>query len=249
MELVKDKVAIVTGAAAGIGAGVARLFAAEGAHVFLLDTDRTQVASLATALREEGHSAHPFEADVRDRAALAQVVENAIALYGKIDILVNNAGIYPRQAFFGNDRGTVGHYPGRQHEEYLSLYKAGIATHGQAECRVHRKHLIGHFLSGLKHLTHYVASKGAVVGFTRSLAREIGEHNIRVNCITPGAVETEGEKKIVTKEQADAVMELQSLQRRISPLDIARVCLFLSSDLSAGMTGQTLNVDGGWVMY
>jgi 3-oxoacyl-[acyl-carrier protein] reductase len=105
------------------------------------------------------------------------------------------------------------------------------------------------FFLGLKHLTHYIASKGAIIGFTRSLAREVGEHNVRVNCVTPGAVETEGERKIVSKEQADSVMELQSLKRRIGPLDLARVCLFLSSELSDGMTGQTLNVDGGWIMY
>jgi 3-oxoacyl-[acyl-carrier protein] reductase len=101
----------------------------------------------------------------------------------------------------------------------------------------------------LQYLTHYVASKGAIIGFTRSLAREMGEHNVRVNCITPGAIETEGERKLMPKEESDAFMERQSLKRRITPLDIARVCLFLSTDLSGAMTGQTLNVDGGWVMY
>jgi 3-oxoacyl-[acyl-carrier protein] reductase len=105
------------------------------------------------------------------------------------------------------------------------------------------------FFTGLENLTHYIASKGAIIGFTRSLAREMGGHNVRVNCITPGAIETEGERKLMPKKESDKFMDLQSLKRRIGPLDVARVCLFLSTELSDAMTGQTLNVDGGWIMY
>jgi 3-oxoacyl-[acyl-carrier protein] reductase len=105
------------------------------------------------------------------------------------------------------------------------------------------------FHLGMASLTHYVASKGGVIGLTRALAREVGEHNIHVNCITPGAIKTESEARFVTDAQAKEMMAKQSLQRRIMPLDVARVCLFLSSELSDGMTGQSLNVDGGWVMY
>ena len=98
-------------------------------------------------------------------------------------------------------------------------------------------------------MSHYVTSKGGVIGLTRSLAREMGGHNIHINCITPGAIKTEAEAKVVTDEQAQALMASQSLRRRLLPLDVARVCLFLCSELSDGMTGQSLNVDGGWVMY
>jgi 3-oxoacyl-[acyl-carrier protein] reductase len=105
------------------------------------------------------------------------------------------------------------------------------------------------FHLGMAMLTHYVASKGGVIGLTRSLAREMGPHNIHINCITPGAIKTLAEAKVVTEEQAREFMSSQCLQRRIMPLDVARVCLFLSSELSDGMTGQTLNVDGGWVMH
>ena len=104
------------------------------------------------------------------------------------------------------------------------------------------------FHVGLPNLTHYVASKGAIIGLTRSLAREMGPHNIHVNCITPGAVLVEREKEFVDEEGVRAMLALQCLQRRIVPLDIARVCAFLSCELSDGMTGQTLNVDGGWYM-
>ena len=99
MELIKDKVAIVTGAAAGIGAGVAGLFAANGAHVFLADLDGAQVKKVAAALQAKGGSAFGFEANAGKRHDMAKVVEDAISRFGRIDILINNAGIYPRQPF------------------------------------------------------------------------------------------------------------------------------------------------------
>jgi 3-oxoacyl-[acyl-carrier protein] reductase len=105
------------------------------------------------------------------------------------------------------------------------------------------------FHLGMAALSHYVTSKGGVIGLTRSLAREMGPHNIHINCITPGAIKTAAEATVVTDEQAREFVAHQSLQRRIMPLDVARVCLFLSCELSDGMTGQTLNVDGGWVMH
>ena len=98
-------------------------------------------------------------------------------------------------------------------------------------------------------MVHYVASKGGVIGLTRALARETGDHDIHVNCITPGAVLVDAEKAVVTDEQVKAFVAEQCFKRRILPIDIARVCLFLSSELSDGMTGQVLNVDGGWVMH
>ena len=96
---------------------------------------------------------------------------------------------------------------------------------------------------------HYVSSKGGVVGLTRSLAREMGPHNVHVNCVTPGAIHTKSEANFVSPEQVRIFVESQSLRRRITPLDVARVCLFLSCELSDGMTGQILNVDGGWAMH
>ena len=99
MELMQDKVAIVTGAAAGIGAGVAKLFAEGGAHVFLADLDGAQVKKVAAALQAKGGSAFGFEADARNRDAMAKVVEDAIKRFGRVDVLINNAGIYPRQPF------------------------------------------------------------------------------------------------------------------------------------------------------
>jgi len=249
MELIKGKVAIVTGAAAGIGAGVGRLFAAEGAHVFLVDLDGAGVKKVAADVQAEGGSAFGFEANARDREAMAKVVEDAISRFGRIDVLINNAGIYPRQPFL---EMTEEHWDTMQDINMKSVFHCSklVMPHmvrQRAGAIVNIASVT--FFTGLAPLTHYVASKGAIIGFTRSLAREMGEHNVHVNCITPGAIETEGERKLMSKEQADTVIAVQSLKRRIGPLDVARVCLFLSSELSDAMTGQTLNVDGGWIMY
>ena len=249
MELIKGKVAIVTGAAAGIGACVGRLFAAEGAHVFLVDLDGAGVKKVAADVQDEGGSAFGFEANARDREAMAKVVDDAITRFGRIDVLINNAGIYPRQPFL---EMTEEHWDTMHDVNLKSVFHCSklVMPHmvrQRAGAIVNIASVT--FFTGLAPLTHYVASKGAIIGFTRALAREMGEHNVHVNCITPGAIETEGERKLMSKEQADTVMAVQSLKRRIGPLDVARVCLFLSSELSDAMTGQTLNVDGGWIMY
>lgn len=249
MELIKGKVAIVTGAAAGIGAGVGRLFAAEGAHVFLVDLDGLGVKKVAADVQAEGGSAFGFEANARDRDAMAEIVENAITRFGRIDVLINNAGIYPRQPFL---EMTEEHWDTMQDVNMKSVFHCSklVMPHmvrQRAGAIVNIASVT--FFTGLAPLTHYVASKGAIIGFTRALAREMGEHNVHVNCITPGAIETEGERKLMPKEESDTFMAVQSLKRRIGPLDVARVCLFLSSELSDAMTGQTLNVDGGWIMY
>ncbi len=249
MELIKDKVVIVTGAAAGIGAGVAKLFAECGAHVFLADLDAPGVKNVAATLQAAGGSVFGFEANASSREAMATVVENAITRFGRIDILINNAGIYPRQPFL---EMTEEQWDGMQNINLKSVFLCTklVVPHmvrQRAGAIVNISSVT--FFTGLQNLTHYIASKGAIIGFTRALAREMGEHNVRVNCITPGAIETEGERKLMSKEEADKVMALQSLKRRISPLDLARVCLFLSTELGDAMTGQTLNVDGGWIMY
>ena len=249
MELIKDKVVIVTGAAAGIGAGVAKLFTEGGAHVFLVDLDGPGVQKVTATLQAAGGSAFGFEANAGSRDAMARVVEDAMSRFGRIDILINNAGIYPRQPFL---EMTEEQWDGMHDVNLKSVFHCTklVMPHmvrQRAGAIVNISSVT--FFTGLQHLTHYIASKGAIIGFTRALAREIGEYNVRVNCITPGAIETEGERKLMSKEEADKVMAQQSLKRRISPLDLARVCLFLSTELSDAMTGQTLNVDGGWIMY
>ena len=232
--LLEGKVALVTGAAAGIGEAIARLFVQEGAQVYALDKD-----------------AGPgiLQADVRAPAQIRAAVEQAVKQHGRLDILVNNAGIYPRQDFVSMTEA--------QWNEVHDVNLKGVFHCTQAVLPQMIRQRAGKIVNissvtfhlGPKRLSHYVAAKGGVIGLTRSLAREMGEHNIHINCITPGAIETEGEPRFVTPEQVAAMVAEQSLDRRILPIDIARVCVFLSCALSDGMTGQTLNVDGGWAMH
>ncbi|MGC2399638.1 MAG: SDR family NAD(P)-dependent oxidoreductase [Acidobacteriaceae bacterium] len=248
-ELIKHKVVIVTGAAAGIGAGVAKLFAEQGAHVYLTDLDGHGVRGHAAALESKGHSVVAFEANARDKDAMAAVVKDAHTRFGHVDVLINNAGVYPRQAFLEMTE-----------EQWDAMLDINLKSVFHC-CKLVAPHMVSQrsgaivnissvtFFTGLQNLTHYIASKAGIIGFTRALAREMGEHNVRVNCITPGAIETEGERKLMPKADSDAFMNFQSLKRRITPLDVARVCFFLGTDLSGAMTGQTLNVDGGWIMY
>jgi 3-oxoacyl-[acyl-carrier protein] reductase len=248
-EPIVDKVVIVTGAAAGIGAGVAKLFAEQGAHVYLTDLDGPGVHKHKAALETKGHSVVSFEANARDQHAMATVVKDAHSRFGHIDVLINNAGVYPRQPFLGM---TEKQWDDMQDINLKSVFHC---------CKLVVPHMVKQrsgaivnissvtFFTGLQNLTHYITSKAGIIGFTRALAREMGEHNVRVNCITPGAIETEGERKLMPKEESDAFLNFQSLKRRITPQDIARVCYFLSTDLSGAMTGQTLNVDGGWIMH
>jgi 3-oxoacyl-[acyl-carrier protein] reductase len=243
--LLDDRVALITGAATGIGEAVARLFAAEGAHLFLLDRDPAGVRAVAESLP----SAFPFGGDVRSAADFAAVTDAAAARFGRIDILINNAGIYPRQAFLDM---TEQQWDEMQDINLKSMFHGmktvlpHMVARGSGKI-VNISSVTFHL--GMATLSHYVASKGGVIGLTRSLAREMGAHNIHINCITPGAIKTAAEAKVVSDEQAREFTSHQCLQRRIMPLDVARVCLFLSSELSDGMTGQTLNVDGGWVMH
>lgn len=240
---------MVTGAAAGIGEAIAHLFGAQGAHVFILDLNENRAAAVADRIRTDGGSAFSFHADVRNSEAIRAVVRHALEQFGQIDILINNAGVYPRKPFLEMSEPDW--------DDVLETNLKGV-FHCTKAVLPHMVERSGGkivnissvtFFKGLANLTHYVAAKGGVIGFTRSLAREMGPHNIHINCVTPGAIEVETEKLVATPEQIAAIVDQQSLQRRLKPLDVARVCLFLASHWSDGLTGQTINVDGGLIMY
>jgi 3-oxoacyl-[acyl-carrier protein] reductase len=247
--LLADKTAIVTGSANGIGEETARFFADQGARVYLIDRDGDKNEALAKSIRSRGQFASAFTGDVRDRSVFVTASEAAVREFQRLDILINNAGIYPRQPFIGMTEA--------QWDEMHDINLKSMFHSSQAVLPHMMQQGAGKIVNissvtfhlGVANLTHYIASKGGVIGLTRALAREVGAHGIHVNCVTPGAVLVEAEKAVATEEQLRAIVNEQSIRRRIIPLDIARVCCFLSCDLSDGMTGQTLNVDGGWVMY
>jgi 3-oxoacyl-[acyl-carrier protein] reductase len=248
--LLTNKIALVTGSATGIGHAIATLFADHGAALVLLDRNAEANQRTASELRANTKTrVLEFTLDIRDRPAIDAALSAARTQLGPIDILVNNAGVYPRQSFLEMTE--------QQWDEMQSINLKSMFHTTQAalpDMLARRSGKIVNISSvtfhlGMAQLTHYVASKGGVIGLTRSLAREVGPQNIHVNCITPGAIEVEAEKLFVAGDQINAWLHQQSLKRRILPLDIARTCLFLASELSDGLTGQTLNVDGGWVMH
>ena len=248
-DMLKDQIALITGAATGIGEAVARLFASQGAHVHILDRDAAGCKRVAGSICADGGIAFAAPGDVCSTPDIDAWVKDAAAHSGRIDLLVNNAGIYPRQAFL---QMTEEQWDVMQDTNLKSMFRTmkAVLPHmvAQKSGRVVNISSVTFHL-GMSPMSHYVTSKGGVIGLTRSLAREMGEHNVHINCITPGAIKTEAEAKVVSEEQARAFLAGQSLKRRLMPLDVARVCLFLCSEFSDGVTGQSLNVDGGWVMY
>jgi 3-oxoacyl-[acyl-carrier protein] reductase len=249
------KTAFITGAGAGIGEATAKLFAQQGASVIVFDRDVSGAEAVAEAIRATGGKAFAASGDVRDTACIDQVIARAEAEFGGVHILVNNAGIYPRAA--------LTEISDQQWDEVLDINLKGAFHCTRAVVPQMIKRLSGKIINissvnmhvGATNFSHYIASKGGLIGFTRALARELGDYNIHVNAVTPGAVNTEAEKRLVAAQgQAgqDAVAGIvarQCLKRRILPSEIAGVCLFLASSLSDSMTGQTLNADCGNALY
>jgi 3-oxoacyl-[acyl-carrier protein] reductase len=248
-SLLRDQVALVTGAATGIGESIARLFSEHGARVALVDINLTGATTTAASIAAAGGQAVGLFADVRDRESVGKAVDDTLARFGRIDILINNAGIYPRRAFLDM---TEAEWDDMQNTNLKGVFYCLklVVPHMVAQRRGKIVNISSvTFFKGFPTLSHYVAAKGGVIGLGRSLARELGPHNVYVNTVTPGAIEVEMEKRVATPEQMQAIVAQQCLERRLQPIDVARVCLFLASELSSGVTGQIVNVDGGLIMY
>jgi len=248
--LLDKKAAVVTGAATGIGEAIARLFAQQGASVFLWDRDAARNEQTARAIAAEtGAFTRALTVDVSIRAQVTAAMNEVLGHAGRGDILVNNAGIFPRRRFLEMSEAEWDHMQNVNLKSMFHCIQAA-APHmlEQGSGKIVNVSSVTFHL-GVAELSHYVASKGGVIGLTRSLAREFGDRNVHINCITPGAINSESEKNFVSAEQAAFFVSNQCLKRRITPLDVAKVALFLSSEGSDGMTGQTLNVDGGWAMH
>lgn len=249
------KAALITGAGAGIGEATARLFAQQGASVTVFDLHAAGAEAVAAAIRDSGGNALALCGDVRDGNSVKDAVDRTEAAFGGVHILVNNAGIFPRAA--------VTEITEQQWDEVLDINLKGAFFCARAVAPQMIKRRDGKIINissvnvhvGATNFSHYIASKSGIIGLTRALARELGDYNIHVNAVTPGAVQTESEKRIVQQqgkageEAVDAIVARQCLKRRVLPPEIAAVCLFLASDLSNSMTGQTLNADGGNALY
>jgi 3-oxoacyl-[acyl-carrier protein] reductase len=238
------KTAIVTGAATGIGAATARLLAERGARVLAvgLQPERLREAVAGVA------GAEAFDADVSDPAAIEAVAARAQAAFGGADILVNNAAVYPIGPWYEADAAQWDEVYATNVRGYFLLAKAVrpqmLARGGGAIVNVASVT----FYWGEALLASYVASKGAVIGFTRALAREAGPEGIRVNAVAPGAFPTAATAIHADQEKLwRDVLAAQSLKRRGEVEDVARAIAFFAGEDSRFVTGQTLLVDGGWM--
>ncbi|HOQ10556.1 MAG TPA: 3-oxoacyl-ACP reductase FabG [Syntrophomonadaceae bacterium] len=242
----KDKVAIVTGAGKGIGAAIAKRFAEEGAKVILVDRDENTVRETAAAITETGGIAAAYTADVTDRAAINKLIEDVIAKYETIDILVNNAGIV-RDAMFHKMKEE-------DWDLVMNVNLKGAFNMVQSVIGIMREKNYGKIINvssasrfGNVGQTNYSASKEALVGFTRSLAKEAGSKGINVNAIAPGTIETDMYYGI--PENIRSMMNFMTpLGRPGKPEEVANLCLFLASDESSYITGQVIHCDGGIFM-
>lgn len=238
---------LVTGGGSGIGAAIVEGFIRQGARVAFIDVARNESEMLADRLAAStGNRPFFIEADLRDISALEGAVAEAGSKNGQIDVLVNNAA--------RDDRNTVGGYSAAEWDDNHAINLRPHFFTAQAVVENMRRRgkgaivnfsSISFMLNGPEYPV-YAAAKAGVIGLTKSLAGALGPYGIRVNAIAPGWVMTERQKKLwVTEDALEAFVERQCLRREMQPEDIVGPCLFLASDASAMMTGQTLIVDGG----
>ena len=242
------KVAIVTGAAAGIGLACARRFAQEGASVVLADVAADAGEAAAQALRDAGCKAQFIATDVTQRASIAAMIEGALAAFGRIDIVVNNAGIAPSKPFLDMDDETYdrvmstnlrsGFICGQLAAREMVRQKSGGAIINMSSVNA---------LLAIPGLVAYACSKGGMNQLTKVMAMELAPHGIRVNAIGPGTIATElARNAVMTNAEARAkVMSRTPIGRLGEPSEIASVAAFLASDDASYITGQTIYPDGG----
>ena len=251
----KNKVAIITGASRSIGKAVALRYAQEGAKVVVNYRSHSELAEQVVAqIVKGGGQAFAFGADVSNELEVQEMVKQTVERFGTVDILVNNAAVDPRQVWYEISVEDWDHVMSTNVRSQFICAKTVFPYMRQQNYGKIVNVSSVSFWTGQKDYVHYVASKGAIIGFTRALAREVGSNNITVNCITPGAVmtETEIEKvgSVVAQEKASTMLlDIQAIPRRQVTADIEGVFVFFASTDSDFITGQTLNADGGWMMH
>ncbi len=242
----KDKVAIVTGAARGIGRAIALALAAEKATIICVDVAAPEKSeALVNEIKGLGAEAEAYQADVRDFEAIEKMAQHVIERYGRIDILVNNAGV-------NRDSLILMMTPEQWREVIeINLYGAFHCTKAVAQQMMFQKYgriinisSIAGSSPGRGH-ANYAASKGGVNAFTRAAAVELAPKKITVNAVAPGVIETEMSAEVMRRAK-DLVMEHIPLKRLGTAEDVARMVAFLASDDAAYITGQIFNVDGGF---
>ena len=243
------QVAIVTGAARAIGREIAQTLAAQGAAVVSLDL--LPADDMVATVEARGGAATAITTDVTDEAAVESALAEVLEAHGRVDVLVNNAGL-----FAGIERRPFWEIELDEWERVLGVNVRSVFLCSKAVSAPMRAAGAGRIVNiasnvvtfGMPNLMHYVASKAAVVGMTRSMARELGPSGIAVNAVAPGLVTTEITEQTVPEEYRRLVAEGQCLQMPIVPSDIADAVAYLCGPAARMITGQTLLVNGGATM-
>ncbi len=251
MKLLDGKVAIVTGAARGIGEGIALKLAAHGAHVafsYVSESSAAKAKSLEEKLAAMGVKAKAWQSNAGDFAACETFVNEVLKEFGSVDICVNNAGISKDNLLLRMTAEQWDDVMNINLKSVFNMTKQVIRPMMKAKSGsiINMSSVIG--LMGNAGQGSYAASKAGIIGFTKSVAKELGSRNIRCNAIAPGFVETDMTGYLKEGEQADKYKAGIPLGRFGSAEDIANAALFLASDMSAYITGQVLSVDGGLYM-
>lgn len=245
MKLLEGKTAIITGASRGIGRGIAEVFAKHGANVAFTYSSSAEAAKvLEDELIALGVKAKGYQSNAADFNEAQKLVDDVIATFGTIDILINNAGITKDNLLMRISEEDFDKVIEVNLKSVFNMTKAvqKIMLKNRAGSIINMSSVVG--VKGNAGQTNYAASKAGVIGFTKSVALELGSRNIRCNAIAPGFIETEMTGKLnedVIQGWRDAI----PLKRGGTPEDVANACLFLASDMSGYITGQVMNVDGG----
>ena len=245
MKLLESKVAIVTGGSRGIGKAICQTFAENGCDVaFTYNNSKESAENLAKDLKNIGINAKAYKSDASSFDDATQLVEDVINDFGKIDILVNNAGIKKDNLLMRMDKEDFDSVINTNLSSVFNLTKASIRTFlkQRSGSIINISSVVG--VKGNVGQSNYSASKAGIIGFSKSVALELGSRNIRSNVIAPGFIETDMTDSL-SEDVINSWKESIPLKRGGDPSDVGNACVFLASDLSSYITGQVLHVDGG----
>jgi 3-oxoacyl-[acyl-carrier protein] reductase len=240
----EGKVAIVTGAAQGIGRGIAYELAREGASVVASDID-SSIHDVVSDMQSKGYHVISTLTDVSDKKQVEDMIETTIKKFGKLDILVNNAGIYPFSSMENMTEEEWNRVINVNLKSVFICTQAALPELKSQKGSIINLSSIAGSVIGYDSLMHYSASKAGIMGFTRSAALEFSKYGIRVNAIAPGAIETPTAVGSMNDEVRKATIQAIPLKKLGTPQDIGRLVVFLVSNEANYITGQLIVIDGG----
>ncbi|MBI4846973.1 MAG: 3-oxoacyl-[acyl-carrier-protein] reductase [Nitrospirae bacterium] len=244
----KDNTVLISGATRGIGRAIAVELAGEGANIsFNYLKSGREAAELENEIKNLGANAKSFQADIKDFQAVRSWVDKTKELFGRIDIVINNAGVIKDKALALMESDDWREVINTNLEGTFNLTRAAIVTLMKQKSGVVINITSVSGIVGLPRQTNYSASKAGIIGFTKSLAKEVAPYNIRVNAIAPGFIETDM-LKVLTEEYKNQILKQIPLNRLGRPREVAKMVKFLVSDDAGYITGQTIAIDGGMSM-